>query len=759
MSKLAVYGYPERLSAKAGETLNVMLSAEGAARVRTSLVRLIHGDEHPDGPGFLEEPVADVGSFELAAVTQPVQRGNFLRVEDAANRLGRPGPFALFAFIQPTLLGGEQTVMGRLDARSQAGFGLRINAEGYLQFWTRTGGRTQSLTASVRLVEQTWYLVSASFDPAAASAELHQVAVINRYNGRLSRIVPYDYDCSVSGPMLAPGAPAEQGTFIIGGLPGPGGSRPELVGQCYDGKIDRAGVTAEVLSRRDLGGILAGETPADLVALWDPTIGYTDRGIGDHVADIGPHGLHAHGVNRPVRAQTGWNWSGRNDCFRLAPGEYGGIEYHHDALTDCCWEPSVSLALPHDLRSGAYALKVTAENAADRVEDYVVFFVRAAKPRAPICLLLPTASYLAYANCRSHTEADVSQAVLARVPVFQQSDIDGIENDLRFGLSTYDHHADGAGVCYASARRPIFTMHPKYRVPGVDCAWQFPADLSVLAWLEHFGYDYEILTDEDLDREGVSALLPYRVVINGTHCEYYSEKMLDATEDYLLQGGRLTYLSGNGYYWVVAFREDEPGIMEVRKLDAGSRAWQARPGEGYLATTGERGGIWRLRGRPPQKLVGTGFASEGMDRSFAFHRMPDSYDTDLAWMFEGIDAPLIGDFGLAHGGAVGLEIDRFDRSLGSPPHARLLASSGTLTQNWQLVAEDVMFMYPGMGGDEHPEVRCDMVYFTTPNGGAVFSPSSIAWGSALPFSGFENNVSRLMRNVLDRFLLEEPLPE
>ena len=127
-------------------------------------------------------------------------------------------------------------------------------------------------------------------------------------------------------------------------------------------------------------------------------------------------------------------------------------------------------------------------------------------------------------------------------------------------------------------------------------------------------YDYEVLTDEDLHRDGVAALKPYAVVINATHCEYYSERMLDATEDYLAEGGRLLYLSGNGYYWTVGFRDDEPWVMEVRKLEAGSRAWQARAGEHYLATTGERSGLWRHRNRAPQKLVGVGFTSEGHGR-------------------------------------------------------------------------------------------------------------------------------------------------
>lgn len=42
--------------------------------------------------------------------------------------------------------------------------------------------------------------------------------------------------------------------------------------------------------------------------------------------------------------------------------------------------------------------------------------------------------------------------------------------------------------------------------------------------------------------------------------------------------------------------------------------------------------------------------------------------------------------------------------------------------------------------------------------GAVFSASSIAWGSALPCHGFDNSVSRIMKNVVDAFLKPGPLP-
>ncbi len=458
-----------------------------------------------------------------------------------------------------------------------------------------------------------------------------------------------------------------------------------------------------------------------MLAYWDTSLGYTDRGIGDTVIDTGPHHLHAEGVNCPVRAQTGWNWSGRNDCFRLAPQEYGGIEFHDDALTDCRWEPSLIYTIPEPLGSGVYAVKITADDG--QAEEFIPFVVRAARPRAPICLLLPTASYLAYANAQLGFESNLGQAITAVTPILQDVDIQVYQNGAEFGLSTYDHHADGAGVCYTSYHRPIINMRPKYRMPAIACPWQFPADLSIVAWLEHLDYDYEVLTDEDLHREGVAAIRPYRVVINGSHCEYYSERMMDATEDYLAEGGRLACLSGNGYYWVVAFRDKEPWIMEVRKLEAGSRAWQARDGEHYLASTGERSGLWRHRNRAPQKLVGAGFTSEGMDVSVPYRRMPDSYDRSVAWIFEGVRGEIIGDFGLARGGAAGLEIDRYDLSLGTPPHALILASSEPLTDNYPLVQEDVMFMHPGMGGTQHPLVRADMVYFTTPKDGAVFSAS------------------------------------
>jgi hypothetical protein len=74
------------------------------------------------------------------------------------------------------------------------------------------------------------------------------------------------------------------------------------------------------------------------------------------------------------------------------------------------------------------------------------------------------------------------------------------------------------------------------------------------------------------------------------------------------------------------------------------------------------------------------------------------------------------------------------------------------------VQEEIYFMTPGLGGTQHPFVRADVAYFTTPNHGAVFATGSIAWGSALPSRNFDNSASRLTKNVVDAFMKEGPLP-
>jgi N,N-dimethylformamidase len=462
--------------------------------------------------------------------------------------------------------------------------------------------------------------------------------------------------------------------------------------------------------------------------------------------------LHGVGVQRPVRAMTGYNWSGKHDDWRVAHGEYGGIAFHDDAVMDCEWDTTFSWTIPAGTRSGAYAARVTI----GEVEDHIPFFIRPTRATAPILYLMPTNSYLAYANEMIVHHVPVGQAILAHAAVLTEKEADYYQ-DPKYGRSTYDHWADGAGVCFTSWKRPILNIRPKWRSSAIGTTWQFPRDLSTIAWLENKNYSYDVATDHDL-AANPDLLKDYSVVLTGSHPEYWSEQGLNDLEDYVAGGGRLMYLGGNGFYWVVSYREGEPEFMEVRKGEAGMRAWQAEPGEYYHQTSAERGGIWRNRARPPQKLTGVGFTTQGFDECHPYKRMPDSYHKSVSWIFDGVEGEVFGDFGLALGGAAGLETERYDLELGTPPHTKLLASSTSWSDNYAGVVEEILFNHPGTLGTQSDTVRADMTYFTAANDGAVFSTGSIAWMSALPSFGFENNVSQVMKNVLDAFQKPGSLP-
>jgi len=392
-------------------------------------------------------------------------------------------------------------------------------------------------------------------------------------------------------------------------------------------------------------------------------------------------------------------------------------------------------------------------------EDYLVFFVRqvAGSRSSRILYIAPTASYLAYANDQFAADAPFVETLAGSVPHMGEMDL-ARHQHREFGMSCYDVHSDGSGVCYSTWLRPILTVRPKYR-HSMTHVWQFNADMHLIDWFDRMGYQVDVITDHDLHREGHALLDGYKVAVTGTHPEYYSGGMLDALHSFVEHdGGRIMYLGGNGFYWVTAFNPEDPRIIEVRRAH-GTEAWSGEPGQQYLSFTAEFGGIWRHRGRAPQKLVGTGFIAQGMDRSSYYRRNPDSFEPGASWIMDGVGPnERIGDFGLEQGGAAGLELDWYDPKLGSPAWAHVIASSEGHSRLMLEVRENGSLTVPYMGGDLDPNVRADIVYFKTNSDGAVFSTSSIAWCGALSHNDYDNNVSRIMKNVVDRFVSDSPLP-
>ena len=754
MATVKVFGYADKLAASHGDTIDFMVSVEGTDSYRAEIVKLLHGSGDPTGPGFRELPVECAVNGDYIGRPQSTIAGSYVLVSEV-DVLGFTGDFSLHAFVFPTVpTRGPQVILARWNDRSELGVALVVDEMGCSALWIGAGqGQVARISSGVPLVACAWCSVGATYSAASGTIAVYQWPAGTHLNNRLGPVVGVGREVIRRARVgVAPVTPGS--AFLIAAC----WRDDDSVGRCFNGKIERPRVYSSVLNETDFRALTIGDSvgTADLVGDWDFAQGISAQGVPSPiVVDLSRNHLNGECKNMPTRAVTGHLWTGAEENFTRAPEEYGAIHFHDDDLEDAGWDKDFSLTVPEGLASGIYAARLAAGDCVEHV-PFVVRPLRGVS-RAKVLLVLPTATYLAYANERSAFDANLGQPIIAHTPIIDSRNLD-INEHVEFGLSMYDVHSDGSGVCYSSALRPILSMRPGHQ-DWTSALWNFSEDLCLIDWLETKEYSYDVVTDEDLDRDGSDFLKRYRVVLTGTHPEYSSARMLDAVEDYLGCGGRLMYLGGNGFYWCITYHPEKRHVIEVRRGEGGSRAWQAAPGELYHSTTGERGGIWRNRGRSPQKLVGVGFATEGFDVSSPYIRMPDSFLPEVGFIFRGLEpSEPIGGFGLVGGGASGQEMDRYDLSLGTPPHALLLATSaGQHSDAYTHVVEEILETYPGLGGTQDYQVRADMVYFTTRLGGGVFSTGSIAWCASLAYNNYENNVSRITGNVLERFLLDESL--
>ncbi|MBW4720441.1 LamG domain-containing protein [Saccharothrix obliqua] len=717
-------GYADRVSAAPGEALAFMVSAEGVAEYTTELLRLRHTDDDPDGPGVRVEPVPGAWRGTHRGHVQRTRLGSHIAVRDAHGATTGDGGFAVAAYVHPThVTGGPQAVIARWNDGAR-GYALGIDGEGRATLWLGDGTRETAVHADAPLELHRWYGVAASYDPATGRAVLVTRPLVNSANSRVSPIVVDDRPHVVERRVDAAFTPADHGDLLFGALTPDAGH--------YNGKVERPGFWPHPLSRAALVAAASDDHDAPLRWAFEP--GATAASLV--VPCVGRPGLDGRLVNLPVRGVTGRHFTGRVEHYAVDPRGYAAIHFHDDALADADWVPSHEFTVPADLPSGVYALRVAAVDGS--CERSVPFVVRppAGTATGRLALLLPTATYLAYANERG----------LGHVPAVPPGTV-FLEHRYDLGHSAYARHTDGSGVCYTSWRRPILTLAPGFRIHLSP--FMLASDLYIVDWLTELGYDFDVITDHDLHAEGVDLLRRYRAVLTGSHPEYASGEMIDAIEAYVDGGGHLAYLGGNGYYWVVSFHPELPHVMELRRGEYGTRSWQARPGEYHHATTGERGGLWAGRNRAPQKVFGVGFSAQGGGPSGHYRLGPDPDPAKLLH-----DVPeVFGEVSL-HGGAAGNEIDRYDIALGSPPDAVVLATSEGLGDGYQYAVEELSGTHPGQGATEHPDVRSDIVHFHTRGGGSVFATGSIDYSSGLSANGYDNGLSRLTRNVLDHWLAD-----
>ncbi len=720
-----IIGYANKFSFRNNEEVEIKVSSLNIKTYKANLVKIIQGDTNKEGPGFKEEKIGINFRSNYKARYQKIPIGSYGLVKN--NKIfNKIENILLSILIFPTLLksGNQQVIISKFCDKTNTGFRLFIDKNDNINFIINN----KKIKLTKKLNQKKWHLVKAGYNYKKDNMFLY----IKSYDENNLEFETAKIQKKISKKININNTK----DFLIGAK-----KNYNKIDGFFNGKLD----TLKIYNNNDIS--LTSKNKKPFIEFDFSKLLHTNK-----IIDISKNKLHGVLFNHPARAITGFNWNESSRNWKNNPEMYTSIHFHEDDLTDCNWKTDFKFKIPDDIPSGIYAVKLF--NKKDIFYIPICIKPKINLNKNKILFLLPTSSYLAYANNR--IGIDISETELVRGRLLELNEQDSfLQENPDLGLSFYDVHKDGSPVFYSSKRRPIINFQPK--TTGAlggkgSSVWQFNADTHILGWLNHLNYNYDVICDNDLHKDGFSILKNYDVLITGTHPEYYSLNMIKGIEKFKNNGGRLMYLGGNGFYWRISYDKKSNDIIECRKTEAGIRASETHPGENYSSLTGEYTGLWRRSGFAPNKLVGIGMVAQGFDVSSPYFRTKQSYNKKVKFIFNEIKNKIIGDFGLSGGGAAGLEIDAYNKELGSPDNAIILASSRNHTDIYLMTPEDLLDPVPGIGGTEAEIIKSDIVFFETKKNGAVFSVGSIAWAGSMAWDNYDNNISKITANVLDGFL-------
>ena len=702
MKTVPLVGYSDKLSGRPGDRINFMVSSEHKGDFSAELFRSISADPNPQGLGIVEQSCDEFfPKKSFLSRKQAFHPGSYA-ISEKPLKITSEDKIIFSVMICPTLqCANSQSII------EFGQFCLNLNTEGKVVFVSDAGSVTSSNSVSLRR----WQRVEAQITKLGQiSISLGSLDGSDMFKPTFKQL-NLELDLSQNASVV-----------IAGKLNG------DAITNCFNGKIEQPEIY----------------TGSNSFASWD----FSRNMSSMIVPGNGCPNLKL--INAPTRAVTGAFWDASEMNWQHKPEHYASIAFHEDDIYDFNWEPDFSFVIPSNMPSGIYIMRISCGDDYDAMPFFVC--PEKDKPNAKVCVLVSTFTYAIYGN---HARPDYDDTWLKKIADWNAYPHNPAQFQ-NYGLSTYNNHSDGSGICHASHKRPLFNLRPGYLTFGqANCSGlrHFQADSHLISWLHAKGIEYEIITDEELHNEGVSAIQSYEALLTGSHPEYHTNETLEALTQYRDQGGALHYLGGNGFYWRIARHSEEASLLEIRRAEDGLRAWASEPGEYYNGFDGAYGGLWRRNGRPPQQLVGVGFTAQGTFNGMPYKRV--CFDPDFDWVFDGIEDEIIGDFGFSGNGAAGFELDRVDPKLDPGHKITILAQSFATDDHFILVPEEQLTHLTNLSGGPESEVkRADMIYFETPTGGRVFSVGSITFCGSLPWNNFDNSVSRLLLNVLSNSLGE-----
>ena len=430
---LRITGYSDCYSIRPGDDITFYVNSEKGEDYEAKLVRLIHGDTNPDGPGYKEEEIAAPFDGSYTGRNQKIHGGSYVIVPHDERM--SVSSFTIQAFIFPTTpTKGRQGILTKWV--DDTGYGLFVDDDGSLALCIGDGDHVHKLSSGKPLLRKVWYLAAASYDAETGAMHLYQEPVVTSANGGLGMALLHPAEettaevsdsCS-TGPgandapllMAASTKVSDSGRSICGAHYKEALTPVGLPEQCdtYNGKIDRPRLTAAALGKHEIDALARGfkGCPADLrravVGAWDFQANITKNIASSYIIDTSPSVLNGFAINLPARGMTGYNWTADEIVYHHAPEEYGAIHFHDDDIDDARWDADFSFTAPEGLKSGFYAARLRIGGVeSSATEDYIPFVVRPPKdqPSAKVAVIIPTNSYLAYSNDNLATNSVVAQ--------------------------------------------------------------------------------------------------------------------------------------------------------------------------------------------------------------------------------------------------------------------------------------------------------------------------------------------------------------
>ena len=664
--------------------------------------------------------------------TQAIHPGSYVHIENGLPRDRPLNQLTLECWIRPFSLSGWQGLVTQHDYPERCGIGVFIS-DGKIAFHTDGGGQfTQSslhYTDAGLLKTHQWQHIAATWDGKHKCIFLDGKPVAR---------------WAFAGPVRSGKTALRIGAYADHGV----------AQNFYNGDIamvsihDRALNQNQVQERVDDRGLTIPQGKS-VLACWP----FSEE-RGTRVADAGVDARDGEIINRGTWMIGGPSFDAsaidRHDTEydpTTDPNRGHGLRLASDELYNARWKVNHRFRIPADAKSGVYAGRFDFVIDGKPMRYFHTFIVRRpeSRPKASLAVLMSTSTWLAYNSAPFPVNHGQTMTMMGTGGL-------ATTHPDAATYSGYRDHRHGQPTYKIGMKLPWPAAGPNKTYINQSYSHLMRGERFLHLWLDKQGYDYDVITDRDLDRNP-DLLTGYEAVVINGHSEYWSSRAYEGLDRYLDTGGDAIVLSGNTMFWRVSFDESDE-YMEVRKYGTGIGGRKlAQVGELYHSHDFKRGSLMRFCGYPAWKVVGLtcigwggAFKPYQVDKPehFLFNQ-PHKVGLKKGDQFGFIDQKT---------GAVGHEFDvrlsTLQRATADPAIKKLIEPKGIVTV---ASSEDARAVIDYNAEGHKPRIGnertiAEIIYWERPQGGRVFHTGSIAtaWGIYQ-----DDSMSKLFMNVLHHF--------